>query len=148
MATNDQVKSIMIQAYKYVQGDDLQLPQPEDFSGRMLEENVETALSLGLSAGQILSHVSDALANEARKKKCYPSELQDVYTFEDRNIEGEVADLWLQLKMLTSMLEISETRVDELISDKLEIILQNAKEGKLKLSKSLLFYRIKSDGNN
>lgn len=75
---------------------------PAAVAGWLMEETVELALSSGLSAGQILAHVADALHNqslkatEAHSKTVFPSQLVG-----DRAELGEeCADVSLVLKDL------------------------------------------------
>lgn len=51
------------------------VPETKDYVGRFLEEVIELSLASGMSAGEILNHVSDVLHNEALKAGVYPSQL-------------------------------------------------------------------------
>ena len=75
---------------------------PAAVAGRLVEETVELALSAGLSAGQVMGHVADALHNQSLKatevqaRTVFPSQLGGDQT----ELAEECADVSLVLKDL------------------------------------------------
>lgn len=75
---------------------------PAAVAGRLLEETVELALSAGLSAAEIMGHISDALHNQslkaskAQSKTVFPSQLSG----DKGELPEECADVGLVLKDL------------------------------------------------
>lgn len=78
-------------------------------AGRFLEEAVELALVFGLSAGGVLGHVADALHNEARKAKCFPSELPPGGSERERIVE--LADCLILIDYLRHCARIESVAV-------------------------------------
>lgn len=75
---------------------------PGAVAGRLIEEAVELCLATGLTSGQIMEHVADALHNQALKASVnhgstvFPSQLQP----DPGEIAEECADVGLLLKDL------------------------------------------------
>jgi NTP pyrophosphatase (non-canonical NTP hydrolase) len=86
-------------------------------AGRLIEEVTELGLATGLSAGQILAHVADALHNESLKasknKTVFPSRLaiKDAnlsdLAIEEAKLTGECADVGLVLKDLCHVAKVN-----------------------------------------
>lgn len=77
-------------------------------AGRLLEETVELCLATGLTAGQAMAHVADALHNQALKasvtagRTVFPSQMQA-----DRSeVAEECADVSLMLKDLCYVAQV------------------------------------------
>lgn len=76
--------------------------KPSDVAGRLIEEVTELCLSAGLTAGDIMAHVVDALHNQALKASkdgdtVFPSALH-TQSDQDDGIPGECADVSIVLK--------------------------------------------------
>lgn len=83
-----------------------------DVAGRLLEECVELGLATGLTSGQILEHVADALHNQALKASAtsdhtiFPSQL----TANASEVAEECADVGIILKDLCYVAKIDLDR--------------------------------------
>lgn len=77
-------------------------------AGRLLEETVELGLATGLTPGQIMSHVADALHNQALKasaeagRTVFPSQL----VADASEVAEECADVGLILKDLCHVAKV------------------------------------------
>ena len=81
---------------------------PSAVAGRLLEETVELALDAGLTAGEIMAHIADALHNQALKasaaagKTVFPSQVSG----KSKGLGQECADVSLVLKDLCHVAKV------------------------------------------
>lgn len=112
---------------------------------------VELCLAYGLSPQNILGHVADALHNEAKKRKCFPSEIpkhdkeNSDYFFPDAEAKHdrivELGDCTLMLDYLREIASISWSDVDESVKRKLKVMRGLAESGNAVIIDGL-FYRL------
>lgn len=115
------------------------LPTAGAVAGRLIEEMVELCLACNTSSAEILLHVADALANEARKAGCFPSELSIERPLSFDDIETEIADVGLWLKLLQDLAAIKDSDIQKKEDIKLDVLFNE----RLYVSPSNLFYRQK-----
>lgn len=90
-------------------------------AGRLIEEATELGLACGLSAGQILAHVSDSIYNQALKesfhscKTIFPSQLRRAHSVLD--MAGETADVVICAKRLAYELDIDLDMTERRVFD-------------------------------
>lgn len=86
---------------------------PAAVAGRLMEEVVELCLSVGMTSGEIHSHVTDSLTNQAMKtskilgKPVYPSEMKLSQASAD--VEDEVAYVNL---VLLDLCHVTQSNLD------------------------------------
>lgn len=115
-------------------------------SGRLLEENVELHLKSGGTPESAMSHVMDAITNEAFKLKktaktnqaAYPSNFESSY--DEKGVIEELGDMLfvLMVNMITNRVEFYELK--EVIELKLKKLEQARIEGKLHITDKGTFY--------
>jgi phosphoribosyl-ATP pyrophosphohydrolase len=115
-------------------------------SGRLLEENIELHLKSGGTPQSAMSHVMDAIANEAFKIKrlaktnqaAYPSNFESSYD-EDGVIEELADSLFVfMVNMIVNRVEFYELK--KVIESKIEKLEKARVEGKLHITDRGLFY--------
>ncbi len=85
---------------------------PQALAGRLLEEMIELCMATGLSHGDIMMHVTDAMHNQALKdsrkqgKTVFPS--AHVSEFSKEEVAEEIADVGLVLKDLVYVTGVNQ----------------------------------------
>jgi hypothetical protein len=105
-------------------------------AGRLIEEIVELGLACGLSAQELLGHVVNALYNESRKAKKYPTELQ---TGSLDAVRTELVDVTILVDYLSFLTRVVVT--DDLVQTKLDKLKQIADGGGMVLVDGLMYRR-------
>jgi hypothetical protein len=123
-----------------------EMPSPAVWSLRFIEEAVELSLASGAGPAAILAHVSDALANEARKQGVPPSEMAPkVASMEER--AGECADIAFLFTFLRRSMGINMTDMMGAARAKVEDLEEAFRDGRIVFKPDGRLYRKKeSDG--
>lgn len=109
----------------------------ERSSGRLLEEVVELCLASRLAPGKLTMHVIDALHNEAKKEKSYPSQILSLHTDLDRMIE--LGDVKILLDLLRFLFGFTEEHLDRQVELKLQQLEKRARNGEMILIDGLMY---------
>lgn len=95
---------------------------------RGMEEYVELMLEAGLSTGEILTTVTDAIHNECRKTRKYPSDLtSDVVKI--GSLAGEIVDVLICVDYIRHIAGIFQESIRAMRDKKLVILRRRAEEG-------------------
>ena len=93
---------------------------PTRVAGRTLEEMTELCLSVGLTAGQIYTHVGDAIHNQCLKastlRTVFPSQYIEVY--DRKAVAKEIADVRLTLLDLMYVCVLREDTIQKQMRSK------------------------------
>lgn len=114
------------------------LPVRMRSTGRLIEEVTELCLASGMGAVDVVGHVMDAIHNECRKAKVYPSELNADH-IDRAEIVVELADASLLIEYLCSLNDVSLSLLDQAKEDKLAKLNRQAVAGEMIVINGLLY---------